>query len=260
MKLRKYASEWGMDPIWRAAETAPLIQADFANAVAQASNLSLAEVPGTSVDVVGFEAQYDTDRDLWFSDIALHAARQYFPFLRLALVRFQPISVPGAHLSRVVLSDFIQVLPHRTVKYDASQVNVTQQVEITVNGPAYFQRERKQFASPLVVARIEQRRFDTGDELGWETVARQPIPVVQQDVDNTIWTGMVQVPNPAPSPMRIVVLEAEVYATDPEVRRDAERRVGEEDFPLGGDAPAGTGSRKEGLGYRVVFADAIELV
>ncbi len=260
MKLRKYASEWGMDPIWRADETAPLVEADFANAVDQASNLTLVEVPNIEVDVVGFDAQYDTDRDLWFCDIALNAATQYFPFLRLALARFQPISVLDAHLSRIVLSDFIQVLPHRTVHYDASQVNVTHEVEITVNGPAYFQRERKPFASPLVVARIERRRFDTGDELGWETVAKHPIPVVQQDPKNTIWTAKVQVPSPAPSPMRIVVLEAEVYDVDPEVRRDVERRVGEEDFPLrGDDSPAGTAPRRADLGYRIVFADAIEL-
>jgi hypothetical protein len=35
----------------------------------------------------------------------------YFPFVRLALARFQPDSIPDAHLSRVILAEFIQLVP-----------------------------------------------------------------------------------------------------------------------------------------------------
>jgi hypothetical protein len=181
--LRKFVSEWGMDPIWRASETAPLTKNDFANAVATQDGLTLEELSGLDVNVAGFEPQYDADRNLWFCDIALKADSQYFPFVRLALARYQPISVPNAHLARVVPSDFIQVLPHRTVVYDTATAN---QVGIRVNGPAYFHPERQQFASPLVIARVERRRFDTGDELGWEVMTTQAIPVVTQDVADTV--------------------------------------------------------------------------
>jgi len=34
--------------------------------------------------------------------------------VRLALARYQPQSVPGAHLSRVVLVDFVQLMPDRS--------------------------------------------------------------------------------------------------------------------------------------------------
>ena len=37
----------------------------------------------------------------------------YFPFIRLALARYQPMSVPGAHLSNVVLADFMPLAADR---------------------------------------------------------------------------------------------------------------------------------------------------
>jgi hypothetical protein len=58
----------------------------------------------------------------------IDAGKSYFPFIRLALVRYQPKSLseaitgpetavlPGAanvHLSRVILADFIQLAPDR---------------------------------------------------------------------------------------------------------------------------------------------------
>lgn len=256
--LRQYVSEWGMDPIWRATETAPLELADFDNAVADQGGLSLAELPGLDVGVAGFEAQYDTERDLWFSDIALKAAGKYFPFVRLALARYQRISVDGAHLSRVVLSDFIQVLPHRTVNYDLNQVG-SGVVDIRVKGPAYFHPEREQYASPLVVARVERRVFDTGDELGWKTVAEHILPAVQQSTEETVWRGQVQLPNPVPSPMRIAVIESEVYEVDTQGDDDITSVPGATSVPVAGHPTDDQSAKREGVGSRIVFADAIEL-
>jgi hypothetical protein len=257
MTLRKYVSEWGMDPLWRAAETAPLSAADFANSVAQGNNLSLAELD-LDVDVIGFEAQYDTDRNLWFCDIAFDVTHKYFPFIRMALARYQPISVDSAHLSRVVLSDFAQVLPHRTVRYDTNLISSNSTVEIRVNGPAYYHRENKDFASPIVIARIERRLYDTGDDLGWEVVGTQQIPPVQQSPEETVWQAEVPLPGIPPSPMRIVVLEAEVYAADPRHYSEIEQQLRDEIFPRDDHTPGMAGQTHD-IGYRIVFADAIEL-
>lgn len=258
--LRRFVSEWGMDPLWRASETAPLADSHFANAISQASNLSLAELPGLDVDVVGFEPQYDGERDLWFCDIALTASNTYFPFIRMALARYQPVSVPGAHLSPVVLSDFAQLLPHRTVRYDTTQIVNNNTVGVRVNGPAYFHRESKQFASPLVIARVERRLFDTGDELGWEVVSTHQIPPIQQNRGNTIWQADIELPATVPSPMRIVILEAEIYTVDPQARGVVATQLRDEIFPRNDDQPRGAilGGRED-LGHRVVFADAIEI-
>jgi len=257
--LRKVVSEWGMDPIWNADETAPLTKADFANAVPQKPVepplVTLEELRDFDVEVAGFEVQYDTDRNLWFCDIALKAEHKYFPFVRLALARYQPISVKDAHLSKVVPSDFIQVLPHRTVVYDTTNAN---EVGIKVNGPAYLQHQLEQLASPLVIARVEKRRFDTGDELGWEVMTSHAIPPTTQTVADTIWEGKVPLPNPAPGPLRILVLEAELYATDPQAIQTALAGLHSDVFSGKIDPATGmAGSRN--LGYRIAFADAIEL-
>ena len=59
--------------------------------------------------------------------------------------------------------------------------------------------------------------------------------------------------------MRIVVMEAEIYDVDPEVKRQVERRLADDDFLIRGDDVTGTAPRAQDLGYRVVFADSIEL-
>jgi len=257
--LRKYVSEWGMDPIWNAEETAPLKESDFVNQVAQASGLTLEELRDFDVHVVGFSAQYDSQRNLWFADIALDAATQYFPFVRLALARYHPISVDDAHLSRVVLSDFMQVLPNRRVEYDLTQVGGTGLVRIRVNGPAYHHPQNKLFASPLMIARLEKRVYDTGDELGWEVVATTPLPATQQQVAETIWEGQLQLPSPAPSPARIVVLEAEIHSADPKTHGVAAGSLEDRVFPISRETGTSSMARLDNIGVRVVFADAIEV-
>jgi hypothetical protein len=164
-----------------------------------------------------------------------------------------------AHLSRVVPSDFIQVLPHRRVRYDMTQLGLTNEVDIRVNGPAYFNRQREQFASPLVVARVERRQFDTGDELGWEVVTTQVIPVVQQNPEDTVWQGRVLVPSPAPGPLRLVILEAEVYDTDPQTVSTVDSQLRGGFFPVGAGVPPSAVFGQRNLGFRIAFADAIEL-
>ncbi len=71
------------------------------------TSLELDEMPESKVDVVGHDVQIDP-------------GASYCPFVRLALARYQADSVPRAELSRVVLSDFAQLLPDRTVNVAAS--------------------------------------------------------------------------------------------------------------------------------------------
>jgi hypothetical protein len=55
----------------------------------------------------------------------------YRPFVRLVVARYQPDSLPGLELSPVVRCPLVQVLPDRTVTYDAS---VSRQVVVTLQG------------------------------------------------------------------------------------------------------------------------------
>lgn len=68
----------------------------------------------------------------------------------------------------------------------------------------------------------------------------------------------MKLPDPSPGPLRILILEAEIYATDPQARLAAESGLLRGFFPQGADPAAGVAGGPE-LGYRIAFADAIEL-
>ena len=85
------------------------------------------------VDVVPHDVFWDADRRLWFCDIEISHGSAYFPFVRLALARYQPSSLPEMHLSNVVLADFCALAPNRWLT--VSNVNPTRR-GVRVFGPA----------------------------------------------------------------------------------------------------------------------------
>ena len=50
---------------------------------------------------------------LWFCDVVIDPGAAYFPFVRLALSRYHPVSSPRSHLSPVVTTEFVQLTPDR---------------------------------------------------------------------------------------------------------------------------------------------------
>ncbi len=258
--VRKYTSEWGMDPLWPAESTAPLTTGDLKNATAVGHQLLLAELPNVRVHAVGYEPGYDPDRNLWYCDVELDPQTAYFPFVRLALARFHPISVDGAHLSRVVLADFVQVVPHRTVTYDLAQIPVDSTLHVKVVGPSYFYPQLETRGTTQMVAGLQQRQFaGMEDELGWQAIAGQFLTPTSVSTQETIWEGTIAVPQPLPHPLRVVVLELEGYLADQvwtpvEFMRMAESGEIEGTVPL-----TATHVDKPVRGFRIVFADAVEL-
>lgn len=55
------------------------------------------------------------ERGLWFCNIEANTGAAYWPFMRLALARYQPCSTEGAHLSEVVLADVMQLAADRSL-------------------------------------------------------------------------------------------------------------------------------------------------
>jgi hypothetical protein len=68
---------------------------------------------GLSVDAVPHPVAFDPVRKLWYCDLVIRPGTAYFPFVRLALARYQPHSIPGRHLSSVVMASFQQLAPDR---------------------------------------------------------------------------------------------------------------------------------------------------
>jgi hypothetical protein len=134
---KPYVTQWGLDPVFdsSAPVAGPTLSA-FPLASDTRSNVSLEEKgDGSDVySVAGHKVEYDAERKLWFSDIVVYAGASYFPFIRFALARFQPFSIEDCHLSRVVLMDFVQLVPDRTLDVRWVGTN-TVRVKIYGNAP-----------------------------------------------------------------------------------------------------------------------------
>ncbi len=241
--LQPYVTHWGRDPIW---ESNPTFRApspiNFKNAVKSQSGLKLDEVPGAStVTVVGHAVDFDENRKLWFCDIEIDAGESYFPFVRLALARYQPHSIENTHLSSVVETDFVQLAPNRTVTLSPDPDNADS-FTVKVEGLTYrangwrwragINLEPQQEllttipeAPDLIQVSVEERMSGTNDEAGWQPHTRGP--AVQIDVTSVVdagnhpdprtplWLGRVILPNNrTPAQFRVVIKEIEHFLTD----------------------------------------------
>lgn len=125
-----YVTQWGLDPLFDSATPKHLTRvSDFPARVADAT-VPLLET-GETVHVVGHRVQWDATRQLWYADIDLNTGNSYMPFVRLALVRYQPQALAHTRISRVVMADFAQLLPRR-------RAVLTKQGEVahvTLHGP-----------------------------------------------------------------------------------------------------------------------------
>ncbi|MGH9141727.1 MAG: hypothetical protein ACRD2I_11395, partial [Vicinamibacterales bacterium] len=144
-------TQWGLDPLWDT--TLPKYRSrveDFAARVSSEA-VPLQETPSPTVQVVGHRVQWDQTRRLWYSDIELDAGATYMPFIRLALVRYQPNALASAKISKVVLGEFAQVLPRRrsTFHRTGTQLAFTLHGTVPDHGPMQFPLESPYQGIPI---------------------------------------------------------------------------------------------------------------
>ncbi len=105
------------------------ITPEAARPVAIAEALPLVDVRGAPIaGVYGYVPEYDTDTKRWFVDVAMEDGPTLWPFVRLAVVRYQPSSLSGYELSPIALTSWAQPLPTRMVtvsRLDPGRVQVT---------------------------------------------------------------------------------------------------------------------------------------
>jgi hypothetical protein len=159
--LKNYVTQWGNDPIWLSpfvsgvapkrsnfplARTAadldgkwlpshaPLEEADQPPGPFPTTGLDHPELrkptAQSRVDVAPHDVFFDSERQLWYCDIEVNFGAAYFPFIRLALARYQPVALPAAHLSNVVLADFMPLVPDRWLNVTQSRDSLTRQVTV----------------------------------------------------------------------------------------------------------------------------------
>jgi hypothetical protein len=133
------------------------------------------------VTVLGYQPQYNEDRGLWYVDIAIDPGDKIWPFVRLAVARYQPDSIAGCHLSAPVKCDFVQLLPERTASVSRTDVR---HVRVVVSGAVGTRGGGKdeKFPPPAltadesirrnrrVVARLQRVDPNIPTDLGWDTI------------------------------------------------------------------------------------------
>lgn len=213
--LSPYVTQWGRDPIWPHHEAlAPPRSFSFSSSTRSETGLPLEQLPGFTVTAVAHDVTYDKARDVICCDITLDPFPEaYFSFVRLALARYQPDALPACKLSQVVLADFVQVPPERTVTVSPDPTQ-----------PGRFAVEVRGFSPirsfvALVRVAVEERIAGIPDpDLGWAPVAEDdPGVTVSRDVVNqppVLWSGSVTVPADSPGRHRLVIREQEPILTD----------------------------------------------
>jgi len=250
--MQKYVTQWGLDPVWLSNPVADVpAMGDFKNAVASDTCLTIDELQGVSstgqkfpypsvqyddayrVCVVGFPVSYDPIRQLWFCDIAIDPQASYFPFIRLALARFQPNSLSGwtqyidngsmlqqsdhldCCLSHVVQADFVQITPNRTLSL--APIAGSNSLHVTLAGITYSASSALPTAqNSLVEVSLETQPNGSSEDAGWSPVGNsQQLLKFIQNPPNAIWQGQVNLPAVRGSQQfRLVIKEYERLMAD----------------------------------------------
>jgi hypothetical protein len=258
-RFRPFVTQWGLDPLVRSSGTikaAPTLS-DFRDTERKQGDVYLDELPkpvGTAdlgamepLQVAGYKPVFDKERKMWFADVVLDPGAAYFPFIRLALVRFQPNSIGGMHLSPVVLTDFIQVVPDRVaaVTFDAAD-------KLTVQVAGIFGSRTTAPLQPLNV--LDQSTYLTAtlekkvgqSDFGWVPVAAPAVtgPPAPQEIAERMKPTQLH-----DTKMRWV---REIPLQEPVTKGSGSHRIVIREFEVHRDA-AGE------VVPRLVYADAVEL-
>jgi hypothetical protein len=207
--------------------------------------------PDAYFDIAPHDVGYDLDRHLLYCDIEIDPGPAYYPFIRLALARYHPNSVGGAHLSPVVLADFAQLAPDRFVSVSHVPGNAKAR-RITVSGYAHVGsplEAEMEFhhilpsSDNLIEITVEKMQPGVNTDLGWQAVdaaVTEEKPYLRPFMP-ILWQGVVDLPEiPAGDDRyQIVIREYEQFAAD---------------VP-----PTTAAWLSLGIGKRLVYVEAIEI-
>ncbi|OBF30452.1 hypothetical protein [Mycobacterium sp. ACS4331] len=189
------------------------------------------------VNAYAYTPEFHRGRGMWFVDVVLESRGAAWPFLRLAVARYQPNSVPGMEFSEIVTTDFVQLPPERIGTLSRPD---GQSVRITVTGSAAVTNDPRIDVPPPtpghdalmqllpksheVIATVQTRNLVSGSDIDW--VSGVPVPCLLSGVDETsftaTWTAELDlVPPqilgtpPGSDDLRVQVEEFENLSADP---------------------------------------------
>jgi hypothetical protein len=159
--------------------------------------------------VAGHALHYEETADAWYADIEIDSGAAYFPFVRLAMVRFQPLSQPGAHASKLTFADFAQLAPDRFLTLSYAETP-RPGIEVSLVGPGYEPQagDRPDAAIDIQLEKPGFRRTD----IGWESVGDSTELARTRLSDGRMaWRGKLEIPADASGDLRIVIREFERF-------------------------------------------------
>lgn len=268
--LKNFVTQWGNDPIWLSpfvpgvapkrsnfplARTAADVDGKWLPSVAppeeadqppgpfRTTGLEHPELrnpsPQALVDVAPHDVFYDEERQLWYCDIEVTWGTAYFPFVRLALARYQPVALDPAHLSNVVLADFMPLVPDRWLNVTHARDPRTRHVSVfgnTFTGSSSHEEARNSpamnvqlpdgtildlhapqvAASSVVEVWVERLDPALGEDFGWR---REPDAIVQRGLTEAL---------PLPlQPAKATIAKARARASDLLQHREFEALIDE---------------------------------
>jgi len=241
-------TRYGADATWAGAvdhAVKTLMPEHFTNRTTYEPHLPLAENPDVRVTVVGFKPEPDNNRGLLFCDIDLAVndlGWNYWPFIRLAFVRYQPDALDEAKLSPVVVGEYAQLAPDRqlSVVWQGSQ-----KVTATLRGRGPYEQTFESRVAFLIQA-ADPSAGPVLDELDWEWVAGAPEIVDDQSFFTLVaptdpagdgeleWTIDIDLPFARGArPMRLAVREYEFIQVDHDEREELDFDHTQGDFGRG---------------------------
>jgi len=207
--LKQYVTLRGQDPLFASPTTlATPGMSEFPLAIHPKSGYKLAESALSTVAVAPHAVGYDENRQMWYCDITMTQDKSYSPFLRFALARFQVNSLTGVELSPVILAQFAQLNPDRTLSTVFSASDKTS-VTVAVAGLTYGAGNAKPAKVKVLVQVADPKPAGT---LGWKTASTTELSASSS---GSQWTGTITLPAARGSqPMRLVVEERETLSND----------------------------------------------
>ncbi|MEO5685905.1 MAG: hypothetical protein ABIR54_00965 [Burkholderiaceae bacterium] len=142
--FERFVTRWGLDPLWKGPDNAclgsipseafrrhvcdvaslpartrqdacfPVV--DLRDCIAVRDQIASYESGDTRVALVLYEPKYDPRSRRWYADIQIDEKYAYYPFVRLALARYQRYALPGMELSGILQQEFVQLPPQRRTR------------------------------------------------------------------------------------------------------------------------------------------------
>jgi hypothetical protein len=226
--LKNFVTQWGNDPIWLSnfvpgpspkpsdfpsarfapdptgawlPDFAPATEADQPQGnfvVNYLRHPQIRDPAGSSassklkklVNVAPHDVYFDAERNLWFCDIDIAPKPAYSPFVRLALARYQPVSVADNYLSNIVLADFMILSNDRSLTVTTNDKSSERHIEVfgrsytdssghqeAIHAPQYtistpegtrVVKAADVSASTVIEVWVEKLNQQLGEDFGWQ--------------------------------------------------------------------------------------------